>query len=249
MWASLLGKSVRVVRIAAWVLATFIFAQLFVGTLYGGLLLYIPSLAAANESVVNTTFAVVGYGLGLVLAIGMPYVWKSSISKRLLGVDRAISWRDIGFSLLAAPIYLVITYTISSVVVALWPALNSYDNQDLLFELTSSRSELLLVFFTLVILAPLAEELLFRGYLQGKLQNFLRIRWAVVLSALVFGVMHIFGTELQLMVALDTFALGLVLATLRAQTGAIWSGVLLHAMKNGLAFYLLFINPSILGML
>jgi membrane protease YdiL (CAAX protease family) len=54
---------------------------------------------------------------------------------------------------------------------------------------------------------------------------------------------------LQWAVALDTMVLSLMLCTLREYTGAIWAGVLVHAIKNGLAFYLLFINPNVIDQL
>jgi len=38
----------------------------------------------------------------------------------------------------------------------------------------------------------------------------------------------------------------LVLCTLRIVTGSIWAGVLLHMIKNGLAFYVLFVAPMML---
>jgi membrane protease YdiL (CAAX protease family) len=53
------------------------------------------------------------------------------------------------------------------------------------------------------------------------------------------------GASLQWNVAADTFALSLVLCTLRQITGNIWAGVLLHMIKNGIAYYFLFINPDL----
>ena len=52
---------------------------------------------------------------------------------------------------------------------------------------------------------------------------------------------------LQWAVTIDTFVLSLMLCALREYTGAIWAGVLLHAIKNGLAFYLLFVNPNVVN--
>jgi membrane protease YdiL (CAAX protease family) len=48
-------------------------------------------------------------------------------------------------------------------------------------------------------------------------------------------------------VALDVFILSIVMCGLREMTGSIWAGVVLHMMKNGLAFYLLFINTALLS--
>jgi membrane protease YdiL (CAAX protease family) len=36
-----------------------------------------------------------------------------------------------------------------------------------------------------------------------------------------------------------------VMCVMREHTGAIWITILMHMAKNGLAFYLLFVNPQI----
>jgi membrane protease YdiL (CAAX protease family) len=69
---------------------------------------------------------------------------------------------------------------------------------------------------------------------------------AVGLTAIAFGSLHLLGftdngVVLQWAAAADTFSLGLVLGSLRLITGSIWAGVLLHALKNSVAYYFLFI--------
>ena len=49
----------------------------------------------------------------------------------------------------------------------------------------------------------------------------------------------------QWAVMIDTFVLSLVMCVMREHTGAIWITILMHMAKNGLAFYLLFVNPQI----
>ncbi|MEJ0073120.1 MAG: CPBP family glutamic-type intramembrane protease [Candidatus Saccharibacteria bacterium] len=41
--------------------------------------------------------------------------------------------------------------------------------------------------------------------------------------------------------AIDTFTLSVVLCYIREKTGTLWSGVLIHALKNGIAFLSLYI--------
>ncbi|RYZ49901.1 MAG: CPBP family intramembrane metalloprotease, partial [Sphingobacteriales bacterium] len=61
-----------------------------------------------------------------------------------------------------------------------------------------------------------------------------------IVTSIVFGAIH--G---QWNVAVDVFALSLILCSLREITGSIWAGVLLHMLKNGIAFYFLFIGPVV----
>jgi hypothetical protein len=96
--------------------------------------------------------------------------------------------------------------------------------------------DLALAFATLVVLTPLAEESIFRGFLFTGLRNRMPF-WATafVVSAL-FGLAH--G---QWNVGLDVFAMSLVSCYLRERSGSLWPSILLHVLKNALAFYLLYI--------
>lgn len=95
---------------------------------------------------------------------------------------------------------------------------------------------LLLAFAGLVVLPPLAEEMAFRGFLyRGLSSRWPRVIAAVVASAL-FGLVH-----LQWNVAIDTFLLSMVLIYLFERTQNLWVCVALHAVKNFIAFYYLFI--------
>lgn len=96
--------------------------------------------------------------------------------------------------------------------------------------------ELALAFAALVMVVPVAEELLFRGFIfKGVREGFSFTATALVVSVL-FAAAH--G---QLNVGLDVFALSLVLCYLREKTGSIWPGILLHGLKNAVAFFMLFI--------
>lgn len=81
-----------------------------------------------------------------------------------------------------------------------------------------------------VLLVPLGEELIFRGVIFGWMR-----RWplpiAVIVSALVFAVMH--GFSVVFPVAL---VLGIVTAMIYHRSGSIWPAVMLHAVNNGIAF-------------
>ena len=102
----------------------------------------------------------------------------------------------------------------------------------------------MLAFITLVVIAPIAEELVFRGYLYGRMrekfsQVTTQLTAAIIASLLVsilFGIVH-----LQWNVGVNVFALSLVACAMREFTGTIYAGILLHMIKNGLAFYFLFV--------
>ena len=94
---------------------------------------------------------------------------------------------------------------------------------------------LILIFLCLVILAPLFEEMLLRGALLGKLRGKVKFWPAALVTAGVFALIH--G---QFNVGVMTFILAMYAAYLRERTGAIWSGIMLHATQNLIAFWLRF---------
>lgn len=88
-------------------------------------------------------------------------------------------------------------------------------------------------FVAVVLVAPLFEEWICRGYLFGSLRERYGLRSSCLLSALFFGLIH--GQPVP---ALNAFFLGLVLAWVYARTGTLWASILLHAAHNLLAWLL-----------
>lgn len=87
-----------------------------------------------------------------------------------------------------------------------------------------------LSFFVTVILAPLAEELLFRGVTMRKAEKIMPFMAANILQAMLFGIYH--GNLIQGMYA---FAIGLILGFVVEYFHSIWASILLHAFINGSA--------------
>ena len=97
---------------------------------------------------------------------------------------------------------------------------------------------LVLLALTAVVLAPLFEELVFRGVLLPVLARWLGQGWGVVLSGLVFAVAHLSIGELP-----PLLVLGIGLALLRLSSGRLLPCVVMHACWNGATF----LNLVLLG--
>jgi membrane protease YdiL (CAAX protease family) len=80
-----------------------------------------------------------------------------------------------------------------------------------------------------VLVAPLAEELVFRGYLLNLWMARIGVWCAVIFSTLLFGVLHWQNT-------IFAIPLGFFLALVYLRYDSLWPGVLLHAMYNLMAF-------------
>ena len=75
------------------------------------------------------------------------------------------------------------------------------------------------------LLAPVSEELLFRGYVLRSLRPYGK-RFAIVGSALLFGLFH--GNLLQL---LNAFLMGLIMGYLTVEYSVVWA-IALHMFNN-----------------
>lgn len=102
-----------------------------------------------------------------------------------------------------------------------------------------------------VVLAPVTEELMFRGVLLRALERWGK-RLALVVSSLVFSVVHVLGLDMAMLwqsavvVLPPIFILGLILAWLTQRTGRLGPAIFLHSGWNLLAAFVLLLPPEIM---
>lgn len=198
-----------------------------------------------SDALFQTVVGGVIYALTLVIVIGAPWLVKRSrTTKEELGMQRLPSWMDFVWVPAGAVVYLVLTAAVTAIAMSFLTFVNYDQAQDTGFTNMSSQAEYILAFLMLVVIAPVAEELLFRGYVFGKLRKYAPLWIAILITSLLFAVVHFAWN-----VGLDVFALSIVLCLLRVVSGSLWPSIMLHMLKNGVAFYFLFINPSVLSTL
>ena len=90
-----------------------------------------------------------------------------------------------------------------------------------------------LLFVTIAVVAPLLEEILFRGLLQNGLSKRLPVWAAIALSALVFGAMHM---DLYAMPPL--VLMGAIFGVIYHLTGSLRVTIVLHMINNAAALAL-----------
>lgn len=84
-----------------------------------------------------------------------------------------------------------------------------------------------------VLMAPLAEELLFRGFLiSGLRKSFLGDYGAILLSALLWAMIHV---QYEFIYLVGLFALGVLLGLSRIVTNSLWPALIAHALNNAIA--------------
>lgn len=82
-----------------------------------------------------------------------------------------------------------------------------------------------------VVLAPVVEELIFRGVIFSGFQRIYPSFLAIFFSALLFALFHLNPWQL-----LPTFLLGLLLGYVRLRSGSLLAAILTHALHNGMVF-------------
>jgi membrane protease YdiL (CAAX protease family) len=150
---------------------------------------------------------------------------------------------DIGYAAAGFLVYFVLYLAVVSIAKTLVPGLNVGQQQQVGFD-NATHWQLPLVFISLVILPPVVEELLVRGFLYSGLKKSLPKVWAVLIASGLFAVAHLqagSGEPLLWIAAIDTFVLSLVLIYLRDKTGRLWASIGLHMLKNFVAFLALFV--------
>jgi membrane protease YdiL (CAAX protease family) len=98
-------------------------------------------------------------------------------------------------------------------------------------------------YFALAVLAPWAEEVVFRGAILRKLLEIFshQMHWvAIVISAIIFGAVH-----MNMAQGVNAFVLGLLLGWMFYRTGSIFPGIVLHWANNTIAYILVRLRPDL----
>ncbi|HSX46485.1 MAG TPA: CPBP family intramembrane glutamic endopeptidase [Patescibacteria group bacterium] len=194
----------------------------------------------------NNVWATFGYILvteTLTLWMIHAFIKRRHITFRTLGLNK-FQLKYLGYALTGFVVYFALYIVGLAIVKQLAPGLNLEQKQELGFNTsTTGGASLWPVFISLVILPPLTEEIVVRGFLFGGLRTKLNFANAAVIASALFAAAHLGegGSAGPLWIAaVDTFILSLVLCYLREKTRSLWPSIGVHMIKNGLAFMVLF---------
>jgi len=155
---------------------------------------------------------------------------------RHFGVLPRHFWRELQtavLALLAALPLVVGANVIAALISDWWGAETPLFGHDMLQALRAAREPwvVLLIIFSATLLAPLLEEIVFRGLVQTALLGALRRRWVVVLLAAgLFAGIHVGSAAPQALAGL--WVLGIVLGWVYERTGSLLPCVIVHVGFN-----------------
>lgn len=224
----------------------------FFGQLIGGLMVYaIPLLFGWGESQIVDWVSNDAIGQFITICtvdaisvfLLLKFLKKRKNNVAILGLVKQVKWSDLFYAIGTYILYFVVFLFVIQIATSLFPAIDVEQKQQIGFD-TVSQWKLPLVFISLVILPAVVEELLIRGFLYGGLREKIPKIFAVFLTSFIFAVAHLqfgSGEKLLWVAAIDTFVLSIFLIMLREKTGRLWSSIMLHGIKNSVAFVSLFI--------
>ncbi|MBQ2934828.1 MAG: CPBP family intramembrane metalloprotease [Lachnospiraceae bacterium] len=113
--------------------------------------------------------------------------------------------------------------------VKLFPA--STENMNKSYEILMAQPTILIV-LVMALMPAVGEEIFFRGLMYGGLREKCGVKWAILISAVIFGAFHV-----SLVKLIPTAMLGACFAYIVYKSGSIYIGMVLHFLNN--AFLLL----------
>lgn len=144
------------------------------------------------------------------------------------------AWKLIGLGALAWGIYLVCALVLAPLL--------SPDQEDVTQEIGGDGGALAMVLagFLIIVVAPVSEEVFFRGFMFAGLRRSMPLWVAAVISAAVWGSLHLSGGNVGVAIQLAVF--GVILAYLYEQSGSLWATIFAHGLNNTIAFLYLISN-------
>jgi len=109
--------------------------------------------------------------------------------------------------------------------------------KELLHQVSENRISSLIM---IVILAPLLEELFCRGIILRGLLKHMSPLSAILLSALIFGIIHMNPWQ-----AIPAFLIGALMGWIYWKTRSLWATIFIHFVNNGFAYIITLIFPEL----
>ena len=212
---------------------TFYAAQFIVGVP----MLVILGSDTLKTPLVATIFSALVYTLSflfLLLTFKHLKPLRAPVTRNELGLNNLVTFSDIGLALTGFFGYLAFS-AILTALFSVFPWFNLTENQPLLYSTLISPLNKVFAAIALVVFGPILEEVIYRGLIYGKLRKKHSLIISILIVSILFGFLH--G---QWNVGVDVFALSVVACLMRETTGTIYAGIILHVLKNTIAFYFLF---------
>ncbi len=152
-----------------------------------------------------------------------------------------LNWSQLGDVVVTYGLYFIALLVVSFILI-FTNAIDVNQTQDLGIADPQTFLEYGAIFVMLVVLPPVFEEIFFRGFLFNELKKYCGIAAAAITVSILFGIAHLEFTNLNWIAAVDTAVFSMFLIYVSQKHKSLYSAIVLHAIKNGIAYYMLFIR-------
>jgi len=197
---------------------------------------FILFLYAVEKNAYFLSLSIIGSAIFVVpLVLGIAKLKRDSSLKEYFALQ-AISWRTIWqWMLVLLALMIFESFAIDALGVEEIPSFM----MNIEFPSVSSMWVLL---FAAIIMAPLVEEVIFRGFLlKGFSQTFMGKYGAIIVTSLLWAIIHL---QYELSYVAVIFVVGLVFGYARLRTNSIFTPLMMHFFMNLVAFFELFLEKG-----
>lgn len=199
-----------------------------------------PSSTFNNSVIAQFFYVLIAEGLAAGTALAI--VKHKGLAFKTIGFGRRPKPKDVLYALIGFVLFWILTILVNVLIRVLSPNLDN-GTQDVGFNNLNGLIDAIIAFVALVIIPPLGEEILVRGYLYSGLRHRLRFWPALLITSILFGAAHLAtgsGSGPLWIAGINTFVLSGVLVFLREKTGALYASIVVHALNNLVAFWYYF---------
>lgn len=156
-----------------------------------------------------------------------------SFMREKLDLTKNVSWKGLGEAFLTAIIlFFVINFVVSPALSFVFPAsAHNYDSS-----VADMMATPVITFFQVAFVAPLFEELIFRGLILKRALCRWTISFSVLMTAALFGILH-----MSIVQGLSAAAAGILLCLFYVRRRSVGLSILAHSVYNGMVFGLAFL--------
>jgi membrane protease YdiL (CAAX protease family) len=195
----------------------------------------VPAVAAfvhaADAGAVGPNFALDLVAAALGLGIVSLYLHKYGVGWSTAGWRRVSVVRAVLYLVGILAVFMLSIGVVLTLVALLVPGFNANQTQTNDFTGATSGSSHNLALIALVLLPPVLEETIFRGFIFPAIAKRTGVIWGAILSSALFGLAH-----WQANISIYTFVLGLLLCFMYVRLKSIVPGIFVHMLNNYLAF-------------
>lgn len=215
-------------------IVTCLFFALFFITLRTPVSPVSPVEKESAKAALSSSSIIFGSMLMLVLAgfLVLIVVGRGISAVEFFGLDRLKPWKTIIWGVLGCVVCLAVVIPVSIIWLAefVTPVFGVPKMQDMIifYRETATPTDRLVIIISACIVAPLAEEIIFRGYIYPVLKRFTEPVFAAIIVSVIFALIH---HNVAALAPLATLSILLIISY--EVTASLWVPIAIHSLFNG----------------